>query len=173
MFCLGNQNQHDASLLVRCRKALWRVRTNHHLKNIKLDRNTSPTLTVLDAPSAYGKTYALHKFSEINKNKKIKILSCESVVDRLIEYIQEQPAALRTTLLRDLSDDSDCIIIEDIDVVLAGKQTTQEEVAVAVMRAMDDNTSIVVTGINIKERVPYFYKTIMLRWVYSTTYIKA
>lgn len=51
MFCLGNQNQHDTSLLVRCRKALWRVRTNHHLKNIKLDRNTNPTLTVLDAPS--------------------------------------------------------------------------------------------------------------------------
>lgn len=173
MFCLENQNQHDTSFLVRCRKALWRVRTNHHLKDIKLDRNTSPTLTVLDAPSAYGKTYALHKFSEISKNKKIKILSCESVVDRLIEYIQEQPAALRTNLLRDLSDNSDCIIIEDIDIVLAGKKTTQEEVAVAVMRAMDNNTSIIVTGINIKERVPYFYKTIMLRWVYPTTYIKA
>lgn len=173
MFCLGNQNQHDTSLLVRCRKALWRVRTNHHLKNIKLDRNTSPTLTVLDAPSAYGKTYALHKFSEINKNKKIKILSCESVVDRLIECIQKQPTALRTNLLRNLSDNSDCIIIEDIDIVLAGKQTTQEEVAIAVMRAMDSNTSIVVTGINIKERVPYFYNTIMRRWAYSTTYIKA
>jgi len=173
MFCLGNQKQYDTSLLIRCRMALWRFRTNHHLKNIKLDKNTSPTLTVLDAPSAYGKTYALHKFSEINKDKKIKILSCESVVDRLIEYIQKQPAALRTNLLRDLSDNSDCIIIEDIDIVLAGKQTTQEEVAIAVMRAMDNNTSVVVTGINIKERVPYFYKTIMLRWVYPTTYIKA
>ena len=137
-----------------------------------MGRNTSPTLTVLDAPSAYGKTYALHKFSEINK-KKIKFLSCELVIDRLIEYIQEQPAALRTNLLRDLSDNSDCIIIENIDIVLAGKQTTQEEVAVAVMRAMDSNASIVVTGINIKERVPYFYKTIMLRCVYPTTYIKA
>lgn len=173
MFCLGNQNQHDTSLLVRCRKALWRFRANHHLKNIKLERNASPTLTVLDAPSAYGKTYALHKFSEINKNKKIKILSCESVVDRLIECIQKQSTALRTNLLRNLSGNSDCIIIEDIDIVLAGKQTTQEEVAIAVMRAMDSNTSIVVTGINIKERVPYFYNTIMRRWAYSTTYIKA
>lgn len=171
MFCLENQN--DTSLLVRCRKTLWRVRTNHRLKNIKLGRNTSPTLTVLDAPSAYGKTYALHKFFEINKNKKIKFLSCELVIDRLIECIQEQPAALRTNLLRDLSDNSDCIIIEDIDIVLAGKQTTQEEVAVAVMRAMDNNASIVVTGINIKGRVPYFYKTTMLRCVYPTTYIKA
>ena len=50
---------------------------------------------------------------------------------------------------------------------------TQEEVAVAVMRAMDKNTSIIVIGINIKERVPYFYKTIVLRWVYPATYIKA
>ena len=173
MFCLGNQKQYDTSLLIKCRKVLWRFRTNQHIKNIKLDKNTSPTLTVLDAPSAYGKTYALHKFSEINKDKKIKILSCESVVDRLIEYIQKQPAALRTNLLRDLSDNADCIIIEDIDIVLAGKQTTQEEVAIAVMRAIDNNTSVVVTGINIKERVPYFYKTIMLRWVYPTTYIKA
>lgn len=173
MFCLENQNQHDTSLLVRYRKALWRFRVNQHLKNIKLERKASSTLTVLDAPSAYGKTYALHKFSEINKNKKIKILSCESVVDRLIECIQKQPAVLKTNFLLELSDNSDCIIIEDIDIVLAGKQTTQEEVAIALIRALDNNTSIVVTGINIKERVSYFYHTIMLRWRYSTTYIKA
>ena len=173
MFYIGNQNQHDTSLLIRCRKALWRFRANHHLKNIKLERNATPTLTVLDAPSAYGKTYISHKFVEVNKNKKIKILSCESVVDRLIECIQKQPAVLRTNFLRELSDNSDCIIIEDIDIVLAGKQTTQEEVAIALMRALDNNTSIVVTGINIEERVPYFYNTIMLRWIYSTTYIKA
>lgn len=95
------------------------------------------------------------------------------IVDRLIEYIQEQPVALRINLFQDLSDNSDCIIIEDIDIVLAGKQMTQEEVAVAVMRAMDKNTSIIVIGINIKERVPYFYKIIVLRWVYPVTYIKA
>lgn len=85
----------------------------------------------------------------------------------------ETTCSVKNRLLLELSDNSDCIIVEDIDIVLAGKQTTQEEVAIALMRAMDNNTSIVVTGINIKERVPYFYNTIMRRWVYSTTYIKA
>lgn len=173
MFCIGNQKQPDASLLVRCRKALWQHRATRHLQNLMLGMSANPTLTVLDAPSAYGKTYMLHKFIEANKNKKVKILSCESVVDRLIECIQKQPAALRSDFLRELSDDSDCIIIEDIDIVLTGKQTTQEEIAIAVTRAMDKNTCVVVTGINMKERVPYFLNTIGLHWKNSTTYIKA
>ena len=90
----------------------------------------------------------------------------------MIEFIQKQPVAARTNFSRELFDNFDDMIIDDIDIVLAGKQTTQEDVAIALMRALDNNTSIVITGINIKERVPYFYNTIMLRWVYSTTYIK-
>lgn len=173
MFCIGNQKQPNAPLLMRCRKALWRNRTTRHLQNIMLGTSANPTFTVLDAPSAYGKTFVSHKFAEANKNKKVKILSCELVVDRLIECIQKQPAALRSDFLRELSDDSDCIIIEDIDIVLAGKQTTQKEIAIAVVRVMDNNTSVVVTGINMKERVPYFLNTIGFRWAHSTTYIKA
>lgn len=76
---------------------------------------------VLDEPSGFEKTYVVHKFAEANKNKRIKSFSCESDVDRLIYGIKKQPTRVSTNYLQELFDNSDCIIIEDVDIVLTGK----------------------------------------------------
>lgn len=83
-------------------------------------------------------------------------MSCEMVIEILLHYISN--SLTDENQLINYLGNSKCLVVEDVDVDLVGKEATQEEVANALEKTLNGGITVIVTGINIKNNLPYFYK---------------
>ena len=121
----------------------------HELREI-IENKKSGTI-LIEGPSACGKTYLLKKLRDTSP-RQVRLLSYETVVDTMIENMKNHtynPNAMADTF------SSDVLCIEDID-FLKGKDHTQMEVAFLVNN-ISENNLVIITGINLKSRVPSLF----------------
>ena len=123
--------------------------------------NAAPgTIIVLDAPSGYGKTRILNEAKDIIGDGAV-IVSYETMVNDIVRYIYHSDST------RDITDELPPLVkrcrlfaIEDID-FLAGRNATQECIAAIVNKIAQYRTTVVViTGINITQKMPLFVNSL-------------
>lgn len=145
-------------MIEKLMRQIWRMRAKRHISRMKIGNMITPEFLLLDAPSGFGKTSIVREFEQ--KSEKVRRISCELLITELCEKLRGMEDEESEWSLKELWDGLDCIIIEDVDIVLAGKEATQKETAAILTEAIEDGTSVIVTGINIKGRIPYFYAEI-------------
>ena len=101
----------------------------------------------LDGPSRCGKTYFL---KHLNSENTLMLPLC-NVIEELIEYIKRREPLQKYYNDMDRRFACKILCLEDIDLSLAGKASTQKEIAYLLKR-LSQNRKIILTGIQIDQR---------------------
>lgn len=131
-------------------------------------KNSPPgSVIILDAPSGYGKTNALHEAKNLI-GKSVAILSYEEVVNDIVRYLQnDNSGADVTDIIPSLAKKCRVFAIEDID-FLEGKEATQKCICDIINKLADYKTTVIVlTGTDIRQKIPKLVQNI-----HNVTYIK-
>lgn len=101
----------------------------------------------LDGPTGCGKT----RFLKGLQAEGVLIVPMQELLETLIGCLQQNKA--RADIYRAIDAAYPCKILclEDIDLSLAGKPATQEEVAI-MLRRLSDTRKIILTGISLQDR---------------------
>lgn len=112
-----------------------------------------PKLSILDGPSMCGKTRFLKSLpAEITSITGLYLL-VEDYVAGLRRFVKDHDALLayKTNLIEKYRKKGQILCFEDIDMTLAGKPATQEEVAF-LLRSIIEKDTVILTGIDIDKR---------------------
>lgn len=87
----------------------------------------------------------------------VKRMSGEEFLLLFYPFFLDRNYKYKAYPMEEVFKDVKVIVIEDIDLCLAGKERTQEEVANVLLGAIENDLSVVVTGIDIAKKAPYFF----------------
>lgn len=141
-------------------QAIWRIRMNSLFFRLKRNPQILSKVTILDAPSAYGKTLFVKRLIREQDALKIKVkaLSSEEFMNAFLRYISTGGTYESDDLpMNELFSDCDAVVIEDIDLMLAGREAVQEQVAHIFIKAVEHGKGVLITGIDIEHKAPFFY----------------
>lgn len=155
MLYLNNACSEKSNIKIILKRAMWRKRAKNYLKHMELDKKAAEFI-ILDAPTGFGKTHAIRELLSSKPEGTVNVMSCEMVIEILLHYISN--SLIDENQLINYIGNSKCLVVEDVDVDLVGKEATQEEVANALAKTLNGGITVIVTGINIKNNLPYFYK---------------
>ena len=109
----------------------------------------------IDGPSSCGKTHFVKNMHETNKIIYPTHLLVEELISMFKEKIPMRIVYNRIELLFPYS----ILCLDDVDMTLAGKDATQQEIAYIVKR-LTEKRKVIILGINLKERCGTLLKTI-------------
>lgn len=148
---------HKLIITGKISKCIWRMRMRVLMHRVKREGKVPASYVVLDAPSGYGKTFYSRKICELIPANEVKVMSSEEFMDSFHSFIRQGNYYSGCYPMEEVFKDIKVIVIEDIDIFLAGREATQEEVAHILLGAIENGVSVVVTGIDIATKAPYFF----------------
>lgn len=137
-------------------KCIWRMRMRVFTRRVQKIRDAPASYIVLDAPSGYGKTFFMERIRELIPAG-VKRMSGEEFLLLFYPFFLDRNYKYKAYPMEEVFKDVKVIVIEDIDLCLAGKERSQEGVANVLLGAIENDCSVVVTGIDIAKKVPYFF----------------
>ena len=140
MLYLNNACSEKSNIKIILKRAMWRKRAKNYLKHMELDKKAAEFIILLSS----------------KPEGPVNVMSCEMVIEILLHYISN--SLTDENQLINYLGNSKCLVVEDVDVDLVGKEATQEEVANVLAKTLNGGITVIVTGINIKNSLPYFYK---------------
>lgn len=152
-------------------RTIWRKRTKHYLLHTGNGKINSSKFIILDAPAGFGKTYAIKELLNSRFDNTVSIIPCETLIEILLCHIADN-SAQENWLIKYLSD-TKFFVVENIDIDLLGKKVTQKEIANALIKVLNNGITVIVTGINIKKKLPQFYKRITFQPNYAIVNLQA
>ena len=148
---------HKLIITGKISKCIWRMRMRVLLHRVKREGKVPASYVVLDAPSGYGKTFYVKRICELIPTNEVKAMSSEEFMDSFHSFIRQGNYYSGDYPMEEVFKDIKVIVIEDIDIFLAGREATQEEVAHILLGAIENGVSVVVTGIDVATKAPYFF----------------
>lgn len=118
------------------------------------------TVYALDGPTRCGKTCFLKSLPQDRTVITGLYLLYEQLIDSLHQNTESFEECQRQ-LVSSFRNMGDILCFEDVDIVLAGRPTTQDEFA-RIIRNMSESRVVILTGIGIKERCSDFVKKLPL-----------
>ena len=104
----------------------------------------------IDGPSRCGKT---HFLKHLNSGGVVISPFCV-VLKELVEHLKQKGSLQQYSNAMEQRADCKLLGLEDIDIDLAGRPSTQEEIA-RLLDRLSQNRRIILTGIQIDKRCPY------------------
>lgn len=148
---------HELIITGKVSKCVWRAKMKLIVQKVKKTKRSPASFVVLDAPSGYGKTFFVKRICEFVSSNEIKLMTSEQFRDAFYTFIRSGEYHLGDLPMEEVFRDMKTVVIEDIDMFLSGREATQEEVAHIFLAAIENGISIIITGIDVFEKAPFFY----------------